>query len=176
MVLKEICKYHKEWLNIAISYLKNKQDAEDLIQNVYIKIFEKLNNGKIKDITYGDSINKYFVYKVIKNTCLDHLRKKKQYIDIEQINIKIKDELCENENAKSKIFIKIADEVAKWDKREKEIFDLYMYSGMSMHSVAKLFGTSKSTIFNYIRISKDKIKSKFGEDMEDYFNNDFEHI
>ena len=57
-----------------------------------------------------------------------------------------------------------------------EIFDLYMYSGMSMSAVAKLFGNSKSSIFEFIKTSKNKIKNKFGEDMQDYFNSEFERI
>ena len=176
MVLNEVYKYHSDWLTVAYSYLKNKEDAEDIIQDVYLKIHTKLQSGKINNIKYKDTINKYFVYKVIRNTCLDYLRKKKTYIDFEQINISIKDEINEDNECKSKMFIKIADFVNDWEKEEKEIFDLYMYSGMSMQSVSNLFNVSKSTIFNRIKDGKIKIKERFGEDMEDYFNNDFERI
>ena len=86
MILKEIYKYNNDWIKVAYSYLRNKEDAEDLIQEVYIKIHTKLNNGKINDITYKNTINKYFVYKVIRNAAIDFLRKKKSYVDIENIN------------------------------------------------------------------------------------------
>ena len=53
---------------------------------------------------------------------------------------------------------------------------MYMYSGLSMKSLSMIFHTSKSSIFNSIDASRKRIKNKFGEDMEDYFNNDFERI
>jgi len=176
MILKEIYKYNNDWIKVAYSYLRNKEDAEDLIQEVYIKIHTKLNNGKINDITYKNTINKYFVYKVIRNAAIDFLRKKKSYVDIENINIKIKDDICENEEAKSKMFVKIADEIKHWNDREKEIFEMYMYSGLSMKSLSMIFHTSKSSIFNSIDASRKRIKHKFGEDMEDYFNNQYDLI
>lgn len=175
-MINEIYKYHSDWLNVAYSYLNNKQDAEDVIQDVYIKIISKINNGKIKNIKYKDTVNKYFVYKVIRNSCIDFIRKKRSYIDVEIENIKVIEELEESNIAKSKMFIKIDNEVAKWEKEEKEIFELYMYSGMSMYKISKLFGVSKSTIFNRINMGRDKLRLKFGEDMEDYFNNDFDKI
>ena len=175
-IINEIYKYHNDWLNVAYSILNNKEDAEDLVQDVYLKLILKLNNGTLKSIRYKDTINKYFVYRAVKNACIDFLRKKNKINIVEFHNNKIRDEINEDEEIKGQMFVKIVDELQNWDKKDAEIFELYMYSGLSMKSISYIYGVSKSSIFNYIKAGKQRIKDKFGEDMEDYFNNDYEFI
>lgn len=177
-ILKEIAKYHKEWIKVAYKYLKNKEDAEDEVQNMYIKIHNKIIEEKINplNIVYKNTINKHFIYKVIRNSCIDILRRKKPYFDIEHINLILHDEINEDEQAKGKIFIKIHDEIQTWTQTDKKIFELYLYTGLSMINISKIIGKSKSYVFNSIKESRKKIKIHYSEDMDDYFNNDFELI
>lgn len=178
MSIEYIYKYNSEWLKIANKYLSNKQDAEDIIQEVYIKIINKVNKGtlKLSDMKYKDTINKNFMYKLIKHTCIDFIRKKKQCLNYEDINIHIHDELLEEEIANNTIFKNILIEVSKWDNKDAELFNTYMRSGLSMKSIAEMEGISKSSVFNSLKVSKNRIKELFGEDMEDYFNEDYELI
>ena len=178
MILNKIYKYNNEWVSIAMTFLKNKEDAEDLIQDVYIKIHNKIQKGQIipSKILYKNDINKYYIRRVISTTCIDFIRKKKPYTDIEQINIQTHDDLSVKENADNIIFENILNEVKNWDSKQKYLFELYMYSGLSMMKLSKIVGVSKSSVFNSLKKSKNRIKELFGEDMEDYFNNDYELI
>ena len=58
----------KAW-NIAIQYMRNENDAMDVLQECFIKIFRNLKNFK------GDSRFDTWVYRITVNTCKDFLRK-----------------------------------------------------------------------------------------------------
>ncbi len=61
--------YYAKLLYIAQSYISSKEDAEEIIQDVFLKVWKKR-----KDIT--TNINGY-LFKITKNLCLDYLRSKK---------------------------------------------------------------------------------------------------
>lgn len=169
-MINEVLKYHKDWLRVSFSFTNNLEDAEDIVQEMYLKIFVKSQNNTLNNIRYKDTINKYFIYKMLKNMCIDKIRKSKK--------IGILNE-CDSEDcdmAKNEIFEKIDNEIEKLESKEKEIFKLYMYSKITMKELSVIHNTSKSTIFNYIKKGKQKIKESLSEDMEDYFNNDFDYI
>ncbi|MCL6294480.1 RNA polymerase sigma-70 factor [Jejuia spongiicola] len=66
--------YRSKLLYIASQYIASKEDAEEIIQNVFIKVWSKKN--------VQSNINGY-LYKVTRNACLDYLRTKKQLLNIE---------------------------------------------------------------------------------------------
>jgi RNA polymerase sigma-70 factor (ECF subfamily) len=57
--------------NLALSYLHNAEDAEEVTQDVFIKIFESLHKFEDK------STIKTWIYRITINHSLDFLRKKK---------------------------------------------------------------------------------------------------
>ena len=70
-----IAKKHKEWINIVISFGCGKEIAEDIVQEMYIKIQLKLEKGL--DIMYGKEINYYYIFKTLKSLLIDLKRKGK---------------------------------------------------------------------------------------------------
>ena len=60
--------------NLALSYMKNEYDAQDVVQDSYIKIFRNLKSFK------GESSFDTWVYRIVVNTCKDHLRKHKDNV------------------------------------------------------------------------------------------------
>jgi DNA-directed RNA polymerase specialized sigma24 family protein len=77
-VLSEIFKKHKIWIKIVISFGCNKDTAEDIVQEMYIKIQRNLNNGL--NIDYGDDYNYFYIFKTLKSMFLDLKRKESKVI------------------------------------------------------------------------------------------------
>lgn len=75
-MIEQIYRDRKKWLRIAMSFGLNKQDAEDVLSHMYLKIYQKLKKGY--DISYEDGYNHMYVYKVIKSKCIDLYRKKRR--------------------------------------------------------------------------------------------------
>jgi len=86
-MLKELGKNHKLWLKYLYS-LGCRECCEDIVQDMYIKVYEYLQRHN-KDIMYNkDEINYYFIYIALQNLYYDQLRKKKiDFIEIEEIDL-----------------------------------------------------------------------------------------
>lgn len=70
---KEKClPLHPKLYRIALALVENKQDAEDLLQETYCKLWEKRN--ELEDIRNIEA----FSVTIIKNLCLDFLRSPKR--------------------------------------------------------------------------------------------------
>ena len=85
--INDIFKKHKVWVDIVCSFGCNPQTAEDIVQEMYIKIHKKKQSGL--NIDYGDNdFNYYYVFRTLKNLFYDLKRKqnKVKIIDIEYCN------------------------------------------------------------------------------------------
>ena len=76
-VIKIIAKDHQKWISIARSF-GLQEDAEDLVQDMYIKI-NKWKGKYDKTLMFNENeINQYFVFKVLRNLFLDKVKKQKK--------------------------------------------------------------------------------------------------
>ncbi len=70
--LREV--YNKKFLamiRVARQFVDNHEDAQDIIQEVFLKIITNKKN-------YEPDNLKSYIYEMIKNNCLDYMRKRKQ--------------------------------------------------------------------------------------------------
>lgn len=59
--------------SLALKLLKNREEAEEVAQDAFIKVFKSLNSFK------GDSKFSTWIYRITYNTCLDRIKKNKRY-------------------------------------------------------------------------------------------------
>jgi len=74
-VLEIIAKEHKRWIKMLRSMGCNYSLAEDLVQEMYIKIDQYLKTHR-KNIMYNDEVNYFFVYVTLRNLYMDYIRQK----------------------------------------------------------------------------------------------------
>ena len=72
-VLEKLFKRHKDWCNIVESFGCNSETAEDIVQEMYLKIGKLVANGK--DISFGDDVNHFYIFRTLTTLFLDHKRK-----------------------------------------------------------------------------------------------------
>ena len=65
-MIKELSKYHNQWINYATKICGNHDDAQDLVQDMYLKMHD-----------IDKEVNHSYIYCVIKNIFLDQYRKNK---------------------------------------------------------------------------------------------------
>ena len=65
-MIEKLAQHHEDWVRYAISVSGNRDDANDLVQDMYLKLYD-----------CDKEINKSYVYCVIKNIFLDNYRKQK---------------------------------------------------------------------------------------------------
>ena len=128
---------HKMVYGIAFSIMKNKEDAEDIMQVVFAKI-QELDKTKLpsaKGMTW--------LYTLTKNETLNYLKKKKGEVSLENI--------YEIENKNDEIDKKIDSIefnrlISKLDKKEQEIISLKILSDFSFQEISELLNEPIGTV------------------------------
>lgn len=129
-------KYYKLVYNIAFSILKNKENAEDISQNVFIKI------GNLKKEKLPNSYEASWLYTVTKNECISLFRKTKETLTIEDIkNENLEDEIegIIQKNSYEKLMENL-------EKIEKQIIFLKVEAGYSFKEIARLLKMPIGTV------------------------------
>ena len=130
-------RYNKLVYGIAFSILKNKQDAEDMVQNVFTKIYS-IDKNKLPSSNEAS-----WLYSVTKNETINYLKNKKNNIDLDSIY-----ELEDNNNEIDKIINqdKYNRIISKLNEKEREIVSLKILSNLSFEEIGKILNVPTGTI------------------------------
>lgn len=150
-------KYYYKIYNWAIKKTNNKEDAEDLTNNVFLSIFEYLNkNINIKKI---DNL----IWKIAYNIWCT---KAKQYIK-EKNNFEIEENISSNNPSMIDkiIYNEIIDSIDNINLTEKEklSFNLYYIKDLSIKEISKKLNTTESNVKYYLYSARKKIKERYYE-------------
>ena len=154
--------YCKRLYGFVIRYVKQEADAEEIVQEVFIKIWE--NRDKIDVYSSFES----YLFTISYNSAISLLRKRvqeKKYLEhltsLQEIEsgFELTDEIHFNElNDTIKYLLN------KLTPRQKEIFQLSREEGLTHEEIAKKLGISVSTVKNHIvsvlRFLKSNIDSR----------------
>lgn len=130
-------KYNKLILGVAFSIVKNKIDAEDIVQIVFTKIYA-LEKEKLPNEKYAS-----WLYSLAKNETISFLRAKHNNVSLEDIY-----ELENKENEIDKIieqdrYKKI---ISKLNNKEQEIVSLKILSKFSFNEISKMLNIPAGTV------------------------------
>lgn len=129
--------YNKLVYSIAFSIAKNKQDAEDIVQIVFTKIYS-IDKGKLP---YKNEAS--WLYSITKNETINFLRKRNNNISLDAIY-----EIEDNDNKITKIIDKDSYNklISVLSDKEKEIISLKIISNLSFDEIGKILKTPTGTI------------------------------
>ena len=131
-------KYSIAMYNIAIRFLNNKMDAEDVLQESFVTAFNRLSELK-NDKVFGS-----WLRKIVTNNCISFVRKNKVYF--EDINENIIDE---NENdyeiEKSSDPVVVHSAIKELPDGGRTILVLYALEGYKHREIADMLKISEST-------------------------------
>jgi len=137
-------RYARAMYNLCLIYESDRDNAKDILQEAFIKIFKNIDSFDRKGSLKG------WMKKIITNTAIDHYRK--NYNETQLIPIEnIVDPSSNEESVASILNTKdIISQVNRLPIGARMIFQLYVIEGYSHKEIAELFniseGTSKSQI------------------------------
>ena len=164
-ILTKLSKYHTEWIKMVKS-MGGDIFTEDIVQEMYIKIHTKGYNA----LNDKGEVNKYYVYLTLRSILMSYFNQKSKVKKVnidDYIHLEDTDELKEQE-AFNELSIKIDNEIENWHWYDKDLFELYRHSGMSIRKIAAGTSISWVSIFNTLKSCKGKIKDKLQKDYEKY--------
>ena len=144
-------------LQFANSIIKNKELAEEIVSDVFIKIWQKRNS--LPEV--GNF--KLYLYVSTKNTALNYLSRhfRKETISLDEMSLNVITNPYNPEQLMitSEAVKKIDAEIQKLPNRCKIIFKLVKEDGLKYNDIAGLLNISVKTIDNQMAIALKKISS-----------------
>ncbi len=130
-------KYNRLIYSIVFPILKNKEDSEDLVQTIFLKIFQTDKN-KLPTVNEAS-----WLYSFTKNETLNYLRKKKQEMNIDEIYYITEEDKEINKIIDNDTYNRI---IVKLNKQEQEIVSLKILSNLSFKEISLLLDIPMGTI------------------------------
>lgn len=125
--------------------LKNKEEAEEVAQDTFIKVYKSLNKFK------GDSKFSTWIYKIAYNTSLDRIKKNKKYrndVAIDEFTehqIKTIDSALDNLELEERNQ-SIKDCIALLPNDDGFLLTLYYYDELSFEEISKVMGITPNNV------------------------------
>ena len=149
-----VAKKHKEWIKIVRSFGCDKEIAEDIVQEMYIKIQLKLEKGL--DIMYGKEINYYYIFKTLKSLFYD-LKRKGKNITIVNIEDNINDFNTEMDINYDSEYEKITDSLSEMYWYNRKVFEI-INGGEKIAELSRKSGIPYYSLYNTYNKVKSKLK------------------
>jgi RNA polymerase sigma-70 factor, ECF subfamily len=143
---------------VAYSYVKNEQDALDIVQEAIIKGYESFH--KLKD----SQLFMTWMTRIVINSAIDYIRKSKDVIVLETDWF---DPGINQEN-KSVMELDVATVFDKLKPEQKTLLLLRFYYGYSISEIAEILEKPEGTIKSKLHRTLNQVKEKLGKGGETY--------
>ncbi|MFC4689278.1 RNA polymerase sigma factor [Dokdonia genika] len=147
-------RYASVLFSVCLKYAPNYTEAEDVLQDAFITIFDKITQYKNKGSFEG------WLKRVVINTALQRYRKPGVYSLVNEENIKEVEVEVEEDAIPLDYLLSIIQELPD---RYRMVFNLYVMDGYSHREISELLtisqGTSKSNLARARMILKEKIET-----------------
>ncbi|MEO9870820.1 RNA polymerase sigma factor [Ekhidna sp.] len=146
-----ISKYERLVVHMIARVVSDDMDREELCQDVFVKIFDKLSTFKF------DSKLSTWIATIAFRAALNFAKKKKiVQVDIDQIAFAIDDQKSITEEHDMKLFIlKLVDQLPV---NYKTVLTLFYLEGFSYPEIVDVTGMPEGTVKNYIHRARLKLK------------------
>lgn len=155
-------RYSEKLYYFAIRYLKSKEDAEGLVQDIFTKIWEIRKN-----LNSGQSFSS-FLFTIAKNTIFNKHRKKLNENAYREHLRNYFDEVydkTENDIILDDMKARIDKSVEKFPPQRKLIYQLSREEGLSYKEIAEQLGISEKTIEAHIRLALKTLRSALSNEL-----------
>lgn len=148
--------YKKRIFAIGMSFFKNETDAEDFIQDVFIKVYTKLDTFR------GESLFSTWLTRIAYNIAYNCANRRDEYVPIsEEFIIKDLSDTPEESQIKKVVCEAVKEAIKELPKQYAVCLDLFFFYDVSYAEISKItklpVNTIKSHIFRAKKILRDKL-------------------
>ncbi len=158
-----VLKYQQKIYNLIYLRVHDRETAEDLCQDVFLKAFKALSNFKGECTFYS------WIYRIAKNCTVDFLRKQKQHrmvLSLEELSVNTEDRLQITDMYPSSCQIleneELGDIIRKAVNRlpshQQRVFDLRYRKELSIKEIALRLNRTEGTIKRHLYNAHQKLR------------------
>ncbi|NRB58833.1 MAG: sigma-70 family RNA polymerase sigma factor [Winogradskyella sp.] len=160
---KLVDRYKDLVYTLAIRMLKNREEAEEIAQDTFIKVFKSLDKFK------GDSKFSTWIYRVAYNTCLDAIKKNKKHQNDVAIDEYTFNKLDTIDNALESIIkeersVLIKNCISRLPEESSVILTLFYFEELSLEEISKVINIEANTV----KVKLFRARKKLAVILEEY--------
>jgi RNA polymerase sigma-70 factor (ECF subfamily) len=160
--------YDRAVLRLALRLTGSASDAQDIHQEAFLKVYKKLDSFRF-ECSFGT-----WIYRIVTNICLDHLRKNRARKKINAIEITDDDLLNQlsddrpGNNPEQQLLDRelgrhILKAMQRLTPRERMVFDLRHFEGLKLQSVSEILNASEGSVkMTFFRATR-KLRLQLGK-------------
>lgn len=143
--------YASAMLNVSHRILQNKEEAEDVLQESFVKAFKNLESFR-GDATFGS-----WLKRIVVNASLNQLKKRKFVTESIEEDLPLMEE---EQEATEPVYTvnDINRAVASLSDGYRAVFTLYMFEDYSHREIADMLGVSESTSKSQLNRARFRVK------------------
>jgi RNA polymerase sigma-70 factor (ECF subfamily) len=163
--------YDQNVLRIAMNLLRSPEDARDIYQEAFLRVYKNLHTFRF-DCSFHT-----WLYRIVTNICLDHLRKRKvrreesTVVDTPDGPLDRMDHFAhdgpagdpERQTWNRQLQDKIGSALEDLSPPERMVFELRHYQGLRLRNIGEMLGTSEEAAKNCLFRATQKMRSVLGE-------------
>lgn len=167
-------RYDRDVLRLALNLMKRPEDARDVYQEAFLKVYRNLHRFRFECSFYT------WLYRIVTNVCLDQLRRRQarpedqapesnsgnheegitDFFERQREHRPTLDP--ERQLFGKEIQARIASAMERLSPRERLVFELKHYQGLKLRAIGDALGTTEETVKNSLFRATRKLRSQLG--------------
>lgn len=145
--------YKESVFRICLGFSKDPWNAEELTQEVFLKAYRKISSSGNASISRG------WLFKIAKNTCLDHVKQSRlRRLLQHRFNIpSVENNTPEKRIIQSEQVQILKEGINQLTKRNREVFVLKEYGHLSYEEIASVLGIKKGTVMSRLNRARQAV-------------------
>jgi RNA polymerase sigma-70 factor, ECF subfamily len=164
--------YDQAVLRLAMHLTGSQHEAQDIYQDAFLKAYKSVGNFRFECSFYT------WIYRIVTNLCLDHLRKKQvrkedapvatdsqgeQYDVLDQLPDARAGANPERDLMARELGTRINSALEKLTPRERMVFELKHYHGLKLRTVGDILNTTEETAKNTLFRATQKLRGALAD-------------
>jgi RNA polymerase sigma-70 factor, ECF subfamily len=167
-------RYDRDVLRLALNLMKRPEDARDVYQEAFLKLYRNLHRFRFECTFYT------WLYRIVTNVCLDHLRRRQARPEDQapEMSVARHEEGItdfferqrehrptldpERQLFGKEIQKRIASAMERLSPRERIVFEMKHYHGLKLRAIGDALGTTEETVKNSLFRATRKLRSQLG--------------
>jgi len=168
-------RYDRDVLRLALNLMKRTEDARDVYQESFFKVYRNLHRFRFECSFYT------WLYRIVTNVCLDHLRRRQARPEDQapELHAAQQDDVGtdfferqreqrptldpERHVLGQEIKKRLASAMERLSPRERIVFEMKHYQGLKLRAIGDALGTSEETVKNSLFRATRKLRNELGE-------------
>jgi len=166
-------RYDRDVLRLALNLMKRPEDARDVYQEAFLKVYRNLHRFRFECSFYT------WLYRIVTNVCLDQLRRRQarpedQAPEAGSAHEEGITDFFERQKEQrptldperrllgQEIQTRIASAMELLSPRERVVFEMKHYQGLKLRAIGDALGTTEETVKNSLFRATRKLRSQLG--------------